>query len=61
MFGIGNVGRSRGQTRGISVDEVVEATGIRLQQLKEVARDRVRWRAVVRVLTRGRLRQDRTR
>jgi len=43
------------------MDDVVETTGLRLQQLKEAARDRVRWRDVVRVVTRGRLRPDGTR
>jgi len=43
-------------------DEVVETTGLRLQQPKEAVRDRVRgWRDVVRVVTRGRLRPDGTR
>jgi len=37
------------------MDEVVETTGLRLPQLKEAARDRVGWRDVVRVVTRGRL------
>jgi len=40
------------------MDEVVETTGLRLQQLKEAARDRVGWRDVVRVDTRGCLRPD---
>jgi len=40
------------------MDEVMEATGLRLQLLKEAARDRVGWRDVFRVDTRGRLRPD---
>jgi len=40
--------------------EVMKTTGLRLQQLKEAARDRVGWRDVVRVVTRGRLRPDGT-
>jgi len=43
------------------MDEVVETTGLRLQRLKEAAQDRVGWRYVVRVVTRGRLRPDGTR
>jgi len=30
-------------------------TGLQLQQLKEAARDRVGWRDVVKIITRGRL------
>jgi len=43
------------------MDEELEATGLRLQQQKEAARDRVDWRDVVRVVTRGHLRLDGTR
>jgi len=53
------VGVDRGGDRWI--DEVMETTGLRLQQLKEAARDRVGWRDIVRVVTRGRLRPDGTR
>jgi len=38
---------SRGQPRRRWMDKVVETTGLRLQQLKEAARDRVGWRDVV--------------
>jgi len=38
--------------------EVVESAGLRFQQLKEAAQDRVEWRDVVRVVTRGCLRPD---
>jgi len=42
--------------------EVVKTAGLlRLQQLKEAARDRVGWRDVIRVITRGRLRPYETR
>jgi len=50
-----------GQSRRRWMDEVVELMGLRLQQPKEAARDRVEWRNVVRVVTRGRLRPDGTR
>jgi len=43
-------------TIGYGLDEVVETTGLRLQQLKGATRDMVGWRDVVRVVTRGRLR-----
>jgi len=43
------------------MDEVMETTGLRLQQLNEAARDRVGSRDGIRVVTRGRLRPDRTR
>jgi len=43
------------------MDEVMETMGLRLQQLKEADRDRVGWRSVVKIVTRGRLRPDGTR
>jgi len=50
MFEMGN-GRSGGRPRRRWMDEVVETTSLRLQQLKEAARDRVGWKDVVRVVT----------
>jgi len=55
MFGMGNGTKGRGRPRRKWLDEVVETTGLRLQQLKEAVRDRMGWRDVVRVITRGRL------
>jgi len=49
----------RGRPRRRWMDEVMETTG--LLKLKEAARDRVGWRDVVRVVTRGHLRPDGTR
>jgi len=43
------------------MDEVMETTGLRHQQLKETARDRVGSRDVVKIVTRRRLRTDGTR
>jgi len=43
------------------MDEVIETTGLQFQEPKEAARDRVGWRDVVRVVTRGLLRPDGTR
>jgi len=40
------------------MDEVMEKTVLRLQQLKEAARDRVDSRDVVKIVTGGRLRPD---
>jgi len=57
MFGIGNGKRGRGRQRR----RWMETTSLQLQQLKEAAQDRVGWRDVVRVVTRGRLRPDGTR
>jgi len=61
MFGMGNSGRGWDWPRRRWMDEVMETTGLRLQQLKEAARDRVGWRDVVKIVTRGRLRPDGTR
>jgi len=61
MFGMGNGGRSMGRPRRRWMDEVVETTGLRLQQLKEAARDRVGWRDVVNIVSSGCLRLDGTR
>jgi len=60
-FGIGNGRRSRGRPRRRWMDEVMETTSLRLQQLKEAARDGVGWRDVFRVVTRRRLRREGTR
>jgi len=54
----GEVGFDRG---GRWMEEVVETTSVRHQELKEAARDRVGWRDVVRVVPRGRRRPDTTR
>jgi len=61
MFGVGNGKRCRCRPRRKWMDEVVETMGQRLQQVKEATRDRVGWRDVVRLVTRGRLRPDGTR
>jgi len=61
MFGMKNSRRSRGQPRRRWMDEVMETTGLQLQMLKKAARDRVGWKDVVRVVTRGRLHPDGTR
>jgi len=61
MFGIGNCRRGTGRPRRRWMDEVVQTTGLRLHQLKEAARDRVGWRDVVRVVSRGGLCPDGTR
>jgi len=47
MFGMGNGKRGRGRPRRRWMDEVVETTGLPLQQLKKAARDRVGWKYVV--------------
>jgi len=60
-FRVGTGGIGKWQDRRRWMDEVVVITGLRLQQLKEAARDKVRWEDVVRVVTRGRLRPDGTR
>jgi len=61
MFGMGNGKRGRGQPRRKWMDEVGKTRGLQLQQLKEPARERVRWRDMVRVVTRGSLRPGGTR
>jgi len=69
MFGVGNGGRIRGRPRRRWMDEVIEATGLQLQQLKEAcicsltqsAMGWRQWRDVVKIVTRGRLRLDETR
>jgi hypothetical protein len=61
MLGMGNGSRSRGRPRRRWLDELTEATGLHLQRMKEVARDRDGWRMLVHVVTRGRHRPDGTR
>ena len=43
------------------MDEIIEATGLSLQHLKEVEMDRRRWRELTHVVARGRERPDGTR
>jgi len=44
------------------MDEVMETTGLRLQQLKaSIAKDRVGWKDVVKIVTSGHLHPDGTR
>jgi len=50
--------RGWGRSRRRWMDEVVETMGVRIEQLIEAARDRVGWRDVVRVVSRGRLHPD---
>ena len=61
MMGMGEGKRNRGRPRRRWLDEVVQTTGMSLQQLKEAVRDRVGWRGVVMEVTRGLLRPDGTR
>jgi len=54
-------GEVLGRPRRRWMDEVMETAGLRLRQLKEAGRDRVGWKDVVKIETRGRLRPDGTR
>jgi len=55
MFGMKNGRRGRGQPTSRWMDEVIKTTGLLIQELKEAAEDRVGWRDLVRVVTRGHL------
>ena len=61
MLGMGNGSRSRGRPRRRWMDEIREVTGLGLTELSTVAADRMRWRRLVKVVTRGRHRPDGTR
>jgi len=43
------------------IDELKEVTGINIYELNTVSNNRVEWRRLVKVVTRGRLRSDGTR
>jgi hypothetical protein len=51
----------RGKPRTRWMDKIKEATGLDMQQLAELTRDRNEWRKKVMAVTRGRIRPDGTR
>ena len=53
--------RKRGRPRTRWLDKIKEATGLNMQQLAELTRDRNEWRKKVMAVTRGRIRPDGTR
>ena len=61
MLGMGEGKRMRGRPKQRWMDEIVDVTGLTLQELKEAVRDRKGWRKRVMWVTRDRGRSDGTR
>jgi hypothetical protein len=50
--------RKQGKPRMLWLDSIKEATGLRLEDLREAAQDRKKWRTLVEEKTRNRVRTD---